>query len=222
MIYVTGDTHGDFTRLQERAVKRLKREDLLIICGDFGFVWDGSAAEQRLLQKIGKMRCTILFLDGTHDNLPLIQSYPQEAWSGGLVHRISGNLLHAVRGCVYTVQGHTLFTLGGGVSDDLDQRVEGESWWPQELPSQEELAFAAQNLAAHDHRVDYIFTHQPSADVGAFLTGSHPTLTPMDLFLNALPQTCAFTHWYFGQLHRDKSIPPRHTAVFRQVLALPQ
>ena len=42
MIYVTGDIHGDMSRFQVPAVKKLKEKDVLIVCGDFGFVWDGS------------------------------------------------------------------------------------------------------------------------------------------------------------------------------------
>ena len=50
MILITGDTHGDLTRFGKRAVKKLKKNDALIICGDFGFIWDGSAAEKKRLQ----------------------------------------------------------------------------------------------------------------------------------------------------------------------------
>ena len=51
MIYVTGDFHGDIDRFSARDIKRLKRKDYLIILGDFGFVWNGSKEEQKLLKK---------------------------------------------------------------------------------------------------------------------------------------------------------------------------
>ena len=38
-IFITGDTHGDFSRLQPAAFheqRDLTKEDYLIICGDFG------------------------------------------------------------------------------------------------------------------------------------------------------------------------------------------
>ena len=49
MIYVTGDTHGNFQRFTpehfpEQA--QMTRDDFMIICGDFGGVWDGSHQEQ--------------------------------------------------------------------------------------------------------------------------------------------------------------------------------
>lgn len=48
-IFITGDTHGDFSRLLPAAFheqRDLTKEDYLIICGDFGGVWDGGDAEQ--------------------------------------------------------------------------------------------------------------------------------------------------------------------------------
>ena len=54
MIYVTADLHGDADRLKEAAVKRLKRQDTLIVLGDFGFLWRGDKEEQKLLKWLGK------------------------------------------------------------------------------------------------------------------------------------------------------------------------
>ena len=64
MIYVTADLHGDPDRLREAAAKRLKRQDTLIVLGDFGFLWRGDKAEQKLLKWLGKRPYTLLFLDG--------------------------------------------------------------------------------------------------------------------------------------------------------------
>lgn len=49
-IFLTGDTHGDFSRLRPevfREQERLTKADYVIICGDFGGIWDGSDTEQR-------------------------------------------------------------------------------------------------------------------------------------------------------------------------------
>ena len=42
MIYFTGDLHGDYDRFKSKELKKLKKGDTLIVCGDFGFLWDGS------------------------------------------------------------------------------------------------------------------------------------------------------------------------------------
>ena len=42
MVYVTGDTHGDISFFKDPKLKKLTEEDILIVCGDFGFLWDRS------------------------------------------------------------------------------------------------------------------------------------------------------------------------------------
>ena len=43
MIYITGDTHADFSRFTKRQRCRLPFEltekDIVIVCGDFGLLW---------------------------------------------------------------------------------------------------------------------------------------------------------------------------------------
>ena len=47
MVYLTGDTHGELDRFKERELRRAGKDDIVIVLGDFGFVWDGSKAEQK-------------------------------------------------------------------------------------------------------------------------------------------------------------------------------
>lgn len=47
MIYFTGDLHGDYDRFKSKELKKLKKGDTLIVCGDFGFLWDGSKKNSR-------------------------------------------------------------------------------------------------------------------------------------------------------------------------------
>ena len=54
MIYVTGDMHGEEERLYSRSMKKLSEGDTLIVCGDFGFVWDGSAKEKKILEYLAE------------------------------------------------------------------------------------------------------------------------------------------------------------------------
>ena len=75
MLYVTGDTHGDFKRFSNPRLKKLKKGDTLIICGDFGFIWNNSREEQRTLKKLGKKKYNICFIDGTHENFELLDKY---------------------------------------------------------------------------------------------------------------------------------------------------
>ena len=58
MIYVTGDLHGEEERLYSRSMKKLREGDTLIVCGDFGFVWDGSGREKKILDFLGSRNTT--------------------------------------------------------------------------------------------------------------------------------------------------------------------
>ena len=97
MIYVTGDVHADLGRFKGRAAKKLKKGDTLIVCGDFGFVWDGSKKEQRVLKWLGKRRYSVLFVEGTHDNLDLLAGYPVVDFCGGKARQISGKCHQLLR-----------------------------------------------------------------------------------------------------------------------------
>ena len=116
MVYVTGDLHGEYARFSDPTFRRLKKGDTLIVCGDFGFLWKGGKKEEALLRKIGKKRYTVLFLDGRHENFELLNAYPVTDWNGGKAQVISGNLIHLLRGELYTLEGESYFTFGGGES----------------------------------------------------------------------------------------------------------
>ena len=73
MIYVTGDTHGDIERFKSREMKKLGNGDTLIICGDFGFLWDDSRAERNALKKLASKDYTIAFVDGCHENFDMLE-----------------------------------------------------------------------------------------------------------------------------------------------------
>ena len=220
MIYVTGDMHGDLERFKTKEIRRLKKGDTLIVCGDFGFVWDGSERERKTLQWIGKRRFTTLFVEGTHDNLDLLAAYPEQEYQGGRVHAISGNLYHLCRGSLFTIEGKRIFAFGGGESTDIDIRVEGESWWRQELPARQELLDAKALLQAHDNQVDCLITQESPARIRNFLLMGQGRINPLNAFFDTLADTLTYRQWYFGSYHLDKRIPPKQYALFRTIVPM--
>ena len=47
-LYITGDTHGDFSRFRPEAFpeqERLTKADIVLIAGDFGGVWYGDSQD---------------------------------------------------------------------------------------------------------------------------------------------------------------------------------
>lgn len=219
MVYVTGDMHGDLSRLSDPALRRLRKGDTLLVCGDFGFIWDGSPAEQKRLLRLSRLRYTVAFVDGRHENFDLLATYPLVEWNGAPARKINDRVYHLQRGEVYTIEGKTYFTFGGGESDDKEFRKPGESWWAAELPTAEEMEAARQRLAALDNRVDCVITHMPSVKSRARLD-SRTTADGVSLFLGSLEDTVQCSRWYFGSLHMDKAIGGQRRAVFRDVLPL--
>lgn len=69
-IFVTGDTHGDFTRFSSNNFpqgKNLTKEDYIIICGDWGGIWNykgESKNEKYWLDWLNAKPWTTLFVDG--------------------------------------------------------------------------------------------------------------------------------------------------------------
>lgn len=53
MVYITGDVHGDIRRFGAPA-RRLKKGDTLIVCGDFGMLWEGGEGGGKAPEKIGR------------------------------------------------------------------------------------------------------------------------------------------------------------------------
>jgi hypothetical protein len=223
MVYITGDMHGDESRLYDKEWRKLKSGDVLIVCGDFGFLWDDSPRERSTLKYLGSRKFTVCFLDGAHENFELIKKYRQTVWKGGKVHRISGNLFHLMRGEIFEIEGNKIFTFGGGESLDKDIRVEQQHWWKAELPSPNEMARAVEKLDECAGQIDYVLTHEPPSLVKSAMllrTGDADHVNKLNGFLEEIARFCTYKQWYFGSLHEDRRITPRHTCMFNKILPI--
>ena len=92
-IFITGDTHMPIDK--EKLTARIfdhtgkTKNDYVIICGDFGGVWDyrGESREEKYwLDWLENKPFTTLFVDGNHECFPRLNAYPVEEWNGGKVH----------------------------------------------------------------------------------------------------------------------------------------
>ena len=74
MIYITGDTHGAFKHRFNTEnfpeQKEMSKDDYVLICGDFGGVWDvgwESKHEKHWLDWFEERSYTLLFIDGNRN-----------------------------------------------------------------------------------------------------------------------------------------------------------
>ena len=123
MIYITGDTHGELHALTENRhlpdKPAFTAQDKLIVCGDFGFVFEVRRTNERYWDddKLDYLEqffpAEILFVSGNHENFDRLATYPQEERCGGTVRRIRKNIFLLQRGEVYVIEGKKFFTFGG-------------------------------------------------------------------------------------------------------------
>lgn len=223
MIYITGDMHGDVERLYDKEFRKLKKGDILIVCGDFGYIFDGSKLEKQVVNFFAKRKFVTAFVEGTHDNIAKINRCRETVWKGGRVHRIKGNLLHLMRGQIFDIDGNTFFTFGGGESTDKDMRITNNLWWREEEATPIEMADGARVLDEAGCKVDYIITHEPPAKVKSAMLlrrGDNDSVNKLNGYLEEIGKSCVYKHWYFGSLHEDRVITEHHTCVFKKLIAV--
>lgn len=246
-IFLTGDTHGDFSRFKKEVFyeqAELTKEDCVIICGDWGGIWDGSAKERYWLDWLEQRPFTTLFVSGNHENFDLLAKYPVEEWHGGRVQKIRPSVLHLMRGQVFRIQGRAFFTMGGASSHDISggilepddprfrqkrrrldaagalYRVNHRSWWKEELPSEEEYQTARATLDRAGWAVDYIITHCCPTSVQDALSGGFYQADALTDFLEEVARRCKFQYQFLGHYHTNRIIREKYVLLYEQIIKL--
>lgn len=215
MICVTGDTHGNQVLWDAGINNSLNDGDTIIVLGDFGVgFFDGRYwSEEMFYDYLAEQKYTVLFIDGNHENFDKLNPYPVKQWNGGRVQFIRKNVIHLMRGEIYDIDGKKIFCFGGGYSLDRACRVPGRTWWPQEMPSDEEYKNATKNLEACDFKVDYVLTHTAPTDTVEYMSklnlGIKNTVVeefPLTGYLQWVVEKTSYDKWYFGHFHVDAKL----------------
>lgn len=245
-IYITGDTHSDFSRLSNSGLKRngiiIYPQDYVIVCGDFGLLWDKSEFTDYKMQLLANKSYTILWVQGNHENYDMIAEYPIEEWHGGKVrHIIRDKVILLERGQVFEINGKTFFTFGGARSHDiqgglfdrndpdfeenikkasragLPYRIINKSWWEAELPTKAEMFEGLKNLGKVDYKVDYVITHCASDRVQKLMDPHELNLYKSDClteYFDGLEDRLEYKHWFFGHYHDNLDVDEKHTLLY--------
>ena len=248
-VWITGDIHGDPRRFNTESYfeqKNTTKDDVMIVCGDFGLVWDYTgegSTEYWWLNWLDNKPWTTVFVDGNHENFHRLNTYPVKEWNGGLVHEIRPHVLHLMRGEVFTIEGKKFFAMGGASSHDISDgiidspnwreeertfweegkrlyRIKGITWWEEEIPSKEELENGLKNLSDHDNAVDFIITHSPPASVISLLGRGLYKQDKLTQYLEKLRTTTSYQKWFMGHMHINKAINDKELLLYEQIIQI--
>ena len=219
MLYITGDTHGNFEKILKwtETTNLNKDKDFLFILGDFGYIWDNkrTSFEKDNLDFISCLPFTTLFIDGNHENHERLNSMRVVNFSGGKAHKVYDSIYHLMRGQVYEIAGKRIFTFGGASSIDKHLRTEGISWWKEEEFNYREANTAYEKLNNVGWEVDYVLTHSAPFSIRDKLFESNkPSST--ERMLEAMLRNIKFKRWYFGHYHIDKKMD-NFTAMYENI-----
>lgn len=253
MIYITGDCHGDFRRFTKKERMKLPfilgKDDYVIVCGDFGLLWSKDKTLNYNLDWMSRLPFTLLWVQGNHENYNMIAEYELEEWNGGKVrHILRDKLILLERGQVFTIEGKKIFTFGGASSHDiqggvldkaspnyktlkrkavkqrLSYRVLNESWWSQELPTEEEMSEGIRNLEKVGYNVDYVISHcMPTSIQTSLERGYMPRFYKPDIltdYFEELEQKLQYKQWYSGHYHINSNVDDKHTILYEKIIPI--
>lgn len=218
MIYISGDTHGDLERFRGAKLRKLKKHDTLIVCGDFGFVWDGSEREKRDLAWLSRRKYTIAFVEGAHESYTLLNNCEVVDFCGGKARQVAKNVYQLIRGEIFEIEGKKILAFGGGDDEETDLMDLDDCPEFQRLPSDGDIGRAFRNLEAAGGAVDYIVTYDAGFRLRGFLQTEADCFNNLHAFLDELGAKCRYSKWFFGCFHLDRRIPPQYYCVYREVL----
>lgn len=216
MIYITGDTHGDFDRIVRFCEKmQTSRDDVMIILGDAGFNYYGGWRDERQKKRMACLPITIFCIHGNHEMRPeSLPGYREQQWHGGTAYAEDAypNLLFAKDGEVYDLDGKKALVIGGAYSVDKHYRLSrGWSWWPDEQPSQEIKERVEQTLERIGWQVDIVLTHtvplhyEPREVFLPFIDQSEVDKST-EAWLGGIEARLFYSRWYCGHYHVSKTV----------------
>ena len=216
MIYITGDTHGEFERFEKFCFEnKVSRDDIMIILGDVGLnYWENSddSDNKRYAENFGM---TFFCIHGNHEKRPFdIASYKMKEFHGGLVwyEEEFPDILFAKDGEIYNFDGYECIVIGGAYSVDKNFRLaHGWKWFANEQPSKEIKDYVESQLAKRDYQIDVVLSHTCPLDyqpIEVFLSGidQRNVDSSTEEWLNEIEHKLDYKKWYCGHYHTYKKL----------------
>lgn len=214
MIYITGDTHGDFSRIKEFCEdNETTKDDIMIILGDTGINYYLDESDTALKEEVSQLPITFFCIHGNHEERPyLIHTYEERIWNEGLVYyeKEYPNLLFAEDGEVFNFEGKKAIVIGGAYSVDKNYRLSGNMpWFESEQPDERIKELVERKLEQENWKIDFVFSHTgPLKYVpeDVFLPGIDQSSGDQSTeeWLDRIEDQLDYELWYFGHFHCDR------------------
>lgn len=216
MIYLTGDTHGSFERIQNFCEQQsTTKDDIMIILGDAGINYYQGKKAELLKQELENYPITFFCVHGNHEQRPYaIQTYTERLWHEGTVYQEERypSLLFAKDGEIYNLNGKRTIVIGGAYSVDKFYRIaRNYAWYANEQPSDEIKQAVEMKLDISNWKVDIVLSHTTPLKyepVEVFLPMIDQSTVDKSTeeWLDTIEERLRYEKWYCGHYHTEKSI----------------
>ena len=217
--FITGDTHGDFTRILKFINKmELKEGDTILILGDCGLFWrnDGKDAAAFIKEYEANYTCTIAFLAGNHENFKKLSQIPIVDGIG----EVSPHIKYLLSGSAYNIDGKVCLIVGGADSVDKFRRTKGLNWWKEEQITNE---FTEDLISkCNGAHFDYVFTHaaprsifeQHKVELCTLQLDEDTIDHTSEDNLQKIMNVITFDNWRFGHYHQDLDLDEKFSILY--------
>ena len=210
MIYITGDTHRDFSRFYKL---EKDTDNMLIVLGDVGINYYLNEEDKIYKEYLKKLKLKLFCVRGNHEERPEnISTYKEVEMFGGkvFIEEECPNLIFAKDGETYYIDGKKILVIGGAYSVDKQYRLlHGYKWFKDEQLTKEEMDTILDEVKGK--QFDIVLTHtcpykyEPRE---VFMQGLDQSKVDksMEHFLDKVEENINYDKWYCGHYHIEKQV----------------
>ncbi len=219
-VLLVGDTHGSRKAIATAfSVATELSCDLIFQLGDFGFDPRSRSGNSYLTwvnDVIKSQGVPFYWLAGNHEDWNDLDYIFATYLTDDDGFHLYGNMRLAPRSNVWTWDGIVFANMSGAFSIDKDQRIENISWFPQELPTHQDIDFLQERMGIKGlSEIDVLLSHDAPVNLYAHkglhkMVFRHPDAemaqTVMSRAVNELkPHVLIHGHWhmYYTYYHHN-------------------
>jgi len=185
-IYVVGDIHGKFEKLEQFLIDNSPK--IILACGDFGF-WPECITSYKKLEKYDTQ---IYFCEGNHEDFESLKKLSETK-----NFNIAKNIRWMPRGSVLRLGNYNILFMGGAASIDKPNRTPGFDWFPEEIITELDM----KNLP--EATIDIVISHTSPQEfkMKGNMDWGYNLNDPSQYYLSQILQRYHPKYWYFGHWH---------------------